>query len=108
MTKRTKVDERREQEEYERQHPWRPMTDDPPDDGTVVHLLFGDMAGANSMGNVGWILAWSARGRPVWLCVDRPKQMTPKAPMNWRPTNRKLGPAKRDEIKRQNRNQLDW
>lgn len=40
----TKVDERRQREEYDRSHPWRPLVDAVVNDGTVCELQFSDLA----------------------------------------------------------------
>lgn len=99
---RTKIDERREREEYDRSHPWQPMGTAIINDGVVCELLFSDMASISARYFLG--------EDDHWYQIDPPKRLSKQAflqrtPMNWRPTNRKLSPDKRTEIMRRgNRN----
>jgi len=91
MAEKTKIDERREREEYDRKNPWRPMTE-PVEDGLVCELLFSDMLTTRDRH---FILhedgRWYEIGNPQIVGVGR-------KPMNWRPTGSKLSPAKRAEV----------
>jgi len=96
---RTKVDERREREEYDRAHPWQPLPKATMNDGVVCELLFSDMASVAAR----YFLADDDH----WYRIDPPEKVWKsrgwtgfRTPMNWRPTGRKLTPAKRAEIVR--------
>ncbi len=91
---RTKVDERREREEYDRANPWRPMTEPVPE-GIACELLFNDMETSRDRR---YFLHEDGR----WYRIDKPEQVNRaigwyggRVPMNWRPTNAKLSPTRR-------------
>jgi hypothetical protein len=91
MADKTKIDERREREEYDRKNPWRPMTESV-EAGLVCELLFSDMETSRTRH---FILHEDGR----WYDIDQQAQVGfGRKPMNWRPTNRKIGPAKRAAI----------
>lgn len=88
---RTKIDERREREEYDRKNPWRPMTE-PVEAGQVCELLFSDMETSRSRH---FILHEDGR----WYEIDPPQKVGfGRKPMNWRPVPKKISPAKRLEV----------
>ena len=90
-----KVDERREREAYDLEHPWRPMSE-AKSGGLLCELLFSDMGGNHSPRQTHFFLDDDG----TWYSVDPPGRSYNK-PMNWRrkevPT--KLSLAKREEIK---------
>ena len=103
---RTKIDERRDREAYDRAHPWRPLPTAVINDGVVCELLFSDLESVKAR----YFLAEDDH----WYRIDPPERLGKmhyrgwgeRMPMNWRPTNRKLTPQKRAEIVRKaNR---DW
>jgi hypothetical protein len=96
---KTKVDERREREEYDRINPWRPMSEPVPR-GQVCELLFNDMETSRDRR---YFLHEDGR----WYRIDKPEQVNcsigwygARVPMNWRPKNAVLGPARRMEVVR--------
>lgn len=101
---RTKIDERRAREQYDRDHPWKPLPEAIIDDGVVCELLFSDLEPVKAE----FFLAEDDH----WYRIDPPERISKtrgwtgeRTPMNWRPTNRKLTPEKRAQIVRKaNRN----
>jgi hypothetical protein len=103
--KRTKIDERREREAYDRAHPWKPLSEAVIGDGVVCELLFSDLEPVKAHFFLG--------DDDHWYRIDPPERVHKghgwwiygRSPMNWRPTNRKLTPEKRAQIMRKaNRN----
>lgn len=97
MEHRTKVDERREADAYDRQHPWQPLTTAVINDGTVCELLFSDML---SDRKARYFLGEDDH----WYRINPPTRLLKgagwafgRSPMNWRPVDPpvKIGPAKR-------------
>jgi hypothetical protein len=100
----TKVDERRRREEYDRTHPWHPMTEGVPV-GTVCQLLLtahgGDMVDS---GKRRFFLHDDGR----WYEIETQERLW-QGVMNWRPVDPpvKLEPARREAIvKRANRDKF--
>jgi hypothetical protein len=94
---RTKIDERREREAYDRAHPWKPLPKAVIGDGVVCELLFSDLEPVKAHYFLG--------EDDHWYRIDPPEKLLKgwagaRTPMNWRPTNRKLTPEKRAEIMR--------
>lgn len=94
---KTKIDERREREDYDREHPWRPMTEPVPE-GIACELLFSDMETSRQRR---YFLHDDGR----WYRIDVPEKVGTtmgtwgsRVPMNWRPTLSKISPSRRAEI----------
>lgn len=92
------IAERREREAYDRAHPWRPMSEAIVNDGVLCEILFSDLETSRTR-------LYFLGEDDEWYRVDPPEQIrlgfgwySGRNPMNWRPTNRKLTPAKRAEI----------
>jgi hypothetical protein len=62
------VDERRRRAEYEKAHPWQPMTTAIINDGVVCELLFSDMGGLNDGGKMRFFLGENDQ----WYRIDPP------------------------------------
>jgi hypothetical protein len=90
---KTKIDERRDREAYDLAHPWQPMASAIINDGRVCELLFNSLVGPVDGGIGRFFLAEDDQ----WYGIDPPTKVS-RAPMNWRPTNTKLTPARRAEI----------
>lgn len=100
---KTKIDERREREAYDKAHPWQPLGSAMTNTGIVCELLFSDLE--------------TSRSRHFFLGEDdewyeigpMQKVYTGRRPMNWRQVDppRKLDPAKRAEIVT-HANKRDW
>lgn len=93
---KTKVDERRERQEYDRRHPWRPMTEKP-GEGVVCQLLMAATGGDSIESSKRYFLAEDGG----WYEVDAQEKLWSRV-MNWREhvPREKLPPARRDEIVR--------
>lgn len=93
---KTKVDERRDREEYDRRHPWQPMSTTPAL-GAVCQLLLAATGGDAIASTKRHFLAEDG----YWYDVDSQEKMYGRV-MNWRETDPrvKLTPARRDEIVR--------
>lgn len=93
---KTKIDERREREAYDRENPWQPITSATVD-GIVCELLFSDLETSRSV-------KFFFNDDGHWYRIDPPKKIysagwaVGRGPINWRPTNVKLTPARRAEI----------
>lgn len=97
--KRTKIDERREREEYDRAHPWQAMEAAVINDGVICELLFSDMAPVATR----YFLAEDDH----WYSIDPPAKIWKsrgwtgqRTPMNWRPAGGKITPEKRASVMR--------
>lgn len=67
MGEKTKIDERREREEYDRKNPWRSMAEPVPE-GQVCELLFSDMVTSRDRH---FFLHEDGR----WYEIERPQQV---------------------------------
>lgn len=93
MAGRTKIDERREREEYDRKNPWRPMTEGVPA-GLVCELLYDDLETSRER------LFFLNEDGKWYRCDTSNLGGGNRKPMNWRPAvpERKVNPTKRAEI----------
>ena len=80
---KTKIDERREREAYDKEHPWQPRGTARAD-GTVCDLLTGDMAGTMTVAG-----HWCLHLDGSWYRVDEPGERSTRI-MNWRAIPRAL------------------
>jgi hypothetical protein len=91
------IAERKAREAYDRENPWRPMSEAKPD-GTVCELLFNDMAGNFNAEVYRYFLDHDGN----WYRIDPPGKVYPwPSPMNWRPAFAKLTPERRHYLKKQ-------
>jgi hypothetical protein len=89
------IAERKAREAYDRENPWRPMSEAKPD-GTVCELLFCDLVGSFDADPGRYFL--ESEGN--WFQVDPPGRVY-RTPMNWRPAFAKLTPERRHYLKKQ-------
>lgn len=96
---KTKIDERREREEYDKKNPWRPMTEPVPE-GQVCELLFSDMETSRDR-------RYFLHEDGYWYRIDLPEQVNRargwawgRVPMNWRPKNARVSLVRRLEVVR--------
>jgi hypothetical protein len=92
MGEKTKIDERREREEYDRQNPWRPMSEAVPR-GQVCELLFHDLETSRDK-----LFFLHSDGR--WYALqDDGRIGHSRRIINWRPVEgRTVGFNKRENI----------
>jgi hypothetical protein len=90
---KTKIDERREREQFDRENPWRSMAE-AVSDGSVCELLFSDMAGNTASRPALYFLHDDGR---TWYRVDQPGKAF-RRPMNWRAFGKTLTPEDRRKL----------